>query len=439
MTRRLAAEAIGSFFLFAGIVGSGIMGEALAGGNTAVALLANSVATGAILAVLIAMLGPLSGAHFNPAVTLAFLIRREIALPEAAGFVLMQIGGGILGVWAAHFMFDMPVWQLSENARTGSGQWLGEGIATFGLLFTILGTLKVAKAWVPASVAVWLALSGPRRKTRLGELARGRAIGSGMTSTTPRSAFQRLAIILAVVVQIGATFLPQLGYGEPIGDRSDSVRTLITPAGWAFAIWGPLFFGSAFYAIWQALPAQRDNVLLAQIGWPSVLALSMQGVWAIYTQFANLTVISALIIVTSLAALLVILHRLVAFERPFSLAERTIVAITFSALAAWLTAASIVNISASIVYHGVGGSGQFPMITAMIVAVGGVIAAVAVARSRGNPWYALVFAWALFAIYMRGGQENGAIALATLVAGLLVLGAVVVALKAKANRHHWFG
>merc|ERR1711969_410146 len=104
-----------------------------------------------------------------------------------------------------------------------------------------------------------------------------------------RSAIQRLAIVFAVIVQVGATFLPQLGLGESIGDRSDSVRTLITPAGWAFAIWGPLFFGSAVYAIWQALPAQRDNVLLDKIGWASVVALAMQGVWAVYTQFANLT------------------------------------------------------------------------------------------------------------------------------------------------------
>ncbi|MBX7458064.1 hypothetical protein K3152_07370 [Qipengyuania sp. 1NDH17] len=260
-----------------------------------------------------------------------------------------------------------------------------------------------------------------------------------MSTHKHRSAFQRLAIILAVVIQIGATFLPQLGFGDPIGERSDSVRTLITPAGWAFAIWGPLFFGSAVYAIWQALPSQRDNVLLDRIGWASVLALSMQGVWAIYTQFANLTFLSAIIILTSLAALLSILRTLVAFERPFSLAERTIVAITFSALAAWLTAASIVNITASLVYHGVGGGGDFPMITAILVVVGGVIAALATARSRGNPWYALVFCWALLAIYFKGGQENGAIALATLISGLLVAGAAVVGLKTRANRHHWFG
>ena len=156
LTRRFAAEALGSFFLFAAVVGSGIMGEMLAGGNTAVALLANSIATGAILAVLIAMLGPVSGAHFNPAVTLAFLIRREIGLPEALGFVVMQIGGGILGVWAAHVMFDLPVWQLSEKMRTGSGQWLGEGIATFGLVLTILATIRAARSWVPASVALYI-------------------------------------------------------------------------------------------------------------------------------------------------------------------------------------------------------------------------------------------------------------------------------------------
>ncbi|MXO47203.1 hypothetical protein GRI69_02850 [Erythrobacter vulgaris] len=260
-----------------------------------------------------------------------------------------------------------------------------------------------------------------------------------MIQRQPRSALQRIAIVLAVVIQIGATFLPQLGFGEPIGDRSDSVRTLITPAGWAFAIWGPLFFGSAVYAIWQALSAQRHNTLLAKIGWSSAVALSMQGVWAIYTQFANLTFISALIILVSLIALLAIMRTLVAAERPFSAAERIIVAITFSALAAWLTAASIVNITASLVYHGVGGEAAFPMIAAGIVLVGGVFAALAVARSRGNPWYALVFCWALLAIYFRDGQESGAIAASAVVSGVLVLGSALIALRHKAHRYHWLG
>ncbi|MDA7787888.1 aquaporin family protein [Sphingomonadaceae bacterium] len=156
MHRRLLAESIGSFFLFACVVGSGVMAENLAGGNVAIALLGNTIATGAILAVLIAMLGPVSGAHFNPAVTLAFLVRKEIASGEAALFVIVQISAGIVGVWAAHLMFDLPLWQLSEKTRTGSGQWLGEFIATFGLLLTILGTIRVNKGWVPASVGLYI-------------------------------------------------------------------------------------------------------------------------------------------------------------------------------------------------------------------------------------------------------------------------------------------
>ncbi|MCB2082496.1 MAG: aquaporin family protein [Sphingomonadaceae bacterium] len=156
MIRRLGAEAIGSFFLFACVVGSGIMAENLAGGNVAIALLGNTIATGAILVVLIAMLGPVSGAHFNTAVTLAFLIRREIGMGEAALFVLVQIAAGIIGVWAAHVMFDLPVWQFSAKPRTGTGQWLGEGIATFGLVLTILGTIRANKAWVPASVGLYI-------------------------------------------------------------------------------------------------------------------------------------------------------------------------------------------------------------------------------------------------------------------------------------------
>ena len=156
MTRKLLAEALGSFFLFACVVGSGIMAENLADGNDAVALLGNTLATGAILVVLIAMLGPISGAHFNPAVTLAFRLRGEIETMPALAFVAVQVAAGIAGVWAAHLMFDLPVMQYSIKPRIGSGQWLGEAIATFGLVLTILGTSKFAKPWVPASVGLYI-------------------------------------------------------------------------------------------------------------------------------------------------------------------------------------------------------------------------------------------------------------------------------------------
>ncbi|WP_324828298.1 hypothetical protein [Qipengyuania zhejiangensis] len=254
-----------------------------------------------------------------------------------------------------------------------------------------------------------------------------------------RSALQRAAIIVAVIIQIGATFLPQLGLGEPIGQRSDSVRTLITPAGWAFAIWGPLFLGSAIYAFWQAFPAQKSNELLDRVGWLSVGALASQGIWAIYTQFANLTAISALIIAFSLACLLAIIRILVTFERAFTGAERWIVGLTFSALAAWLTAATIVNVSATLAYYGLGGDGAYPLVAAAIVLTGGIIAAFAVARSQGNPWFAAVFAWALLAIFMRGGQASVAIAAACVVSGVLVLSATFLSLRYPAARSRWIG
>lgn len=156
LPRRLTAEAIGSFFLFAAVVGSGIMGESLAGGNVAVALLANTLATGAILIVLIAMLAPVSGAHFNPAVSLAFGLRGELAWREFPLYLAAQLGGGIVGVWAAHAMFGLPILQIAETARSGGGQWLGEGIAAFGLVLTILGTLRHRPQWVALSVGLYI-------------------------------------------------------------------------------------------------------------------------------------------------------------------------------------------------------------------------------------------------------------------------------------------
>jgi len=157
LARRLAAEGVASFFLFATVIGSGIMAQNLASGNDAVALLGNTLATGAILFVLIAMLGPISGAHMNPAVSLVMGLRGELGWRDAGAYILVQLAFGIAGAWAAHLMFDLPMLQLSVKARTGLGQWAGEAIATFGLILTIIGTIRHRPEWVPASVALYIA------------------------------------------------------------------------------------------------------------------------------------------------------------------------------------------------------------------------------------------------------------------------------------------
>ena len=154
--RAVVAEGIGSFFLFACVIGSGIMASNLSQGNNAIALLGNTLATGAILYVLIAMLGPISGAHFNPAVSLISASRGDLTWRVAAVYIVAQVVFGILGALAAHLMFDLPILQMSVKARTGLGQWVGEAIATFGLILTILGTLRHRPQWVPASVALYI-------------------------------------------------------------------------------------------------------------------------------------------------------------------------------------------------------------------------------------------------------------------------------------------
>ena len=156
LARRVTAEGLGSFFLFACVIGSGIMAENLSQGNDAIALLGNTLATGAILFVLITLLGPISGAHMNPAVSLVAAFRRELRWSDAAAYIVAQLAFGILGAWAAHLMFGLPTLQLSVKARTGLGQWAGEFIATFGLILTILGTVRFRRDWVPASVALYI-------------------------------------------------------------------------------------------------------------------------------------------------------------------------------------------------------------------------------------------------------------------------------------------
>ena len=157
LSRRLTAEALGTAFLLAAVVGSGIMAERLAGGNLAIALLANTIATGAALTVLIAIFAPLSGAHFNPAVTIYFGLKREISVSDALAYIVVQIVSAILGVYLAHAMFGTAILEVSQKLRDGSAQALSEFVATFGLIATIAGAVRFRPALAPALVGLYIA------------------------------------------------------------------------------------------------------------------------------------------------------------------------------------------------------------------------------------------------------------------------------------------
>jgi glycerol uptake facilitator-like aquaporin len=155
-SKALIAETLGTALLLATVVGSGIMAEKLAGGNIAIALLGNTIPTGAILVVLITILGPLSGAHFNPAVSAAMCLTNRLPWRNLLPYVVCQIVGGIIGVWLAHAMFDLPIMQFSTKLRWGSGQWIAEATATFGLLLTIFGGLRANAAAIPVIVGLYI-------------------------------------------------------------------------------------------------------------------------------------------------------------------------------------------------------------------------------------------------------------------------------------------
>ena len=155
LPQRAFCEWLGTAFLLAAVVGSGIMAQKLAG-DDALALLCNTLATGAILAVLILIFGPLSGAHFNPAVSIGFALRSELPWSEAAVYIAAQVLGGLVGVWVAHLMFELPVWQFSMTVRTGPGQWLAEAVATFGLLLTIFGCVRRRPDSVAYAVGLYI-------------------------------------------------------------------------------------------------------------------------------------------------------------------------------------------------------------------------------------------------------------------------------------------
>ena len=156
LAQRAMAEFLGTAFLLAAVVGSGIMAQRLAGGNIALALLCNTLATGAILPVIILLFGSVSGAHFNPAVSLAFALRGELSWQIAFLYVTIQVIAAIAGVWIAHLMFDLPVWQISTTVRWRRGQWLAEAVATFGLVLTIFGCVARAPSAVPYAVGLYI-------------------------------------------------------------------------------------------------------------------------------------------------------------------------------------------------------------------------------------------------------------------------------------------
>ena len=222
MVRRLFAEWLGTLFLLAVVVGSGIMADNLSGGNVAIALLGNSIPTGAILVVLILVFGPVSGAHFNPAVTLAFAIRKEIEPSAAALYVVAQIVGGISGVVIAHLMFDNAIIEPSTTARTGLGQWTGEFVATFGLVMTILGCLKARPDAVPYAVglfitaAFWFTSSTSFANPAV-------TIARALTNTF--SGIDPTHIAAFIAVQLFAAIVATVSFGWLLDERSVETAT----------------------------------------------------------------------------------------------------------------------------------------------------------------------------------------------------------------------
>ncbi|MBT3215187.1 MAG: aquaporin family protein [Deltaproteobacteria bacterium] len=215
MLRKLFAECLGSLFLLATVVGSGIMAERLSGGNDAITLLGNTIPTGAILVVLILIFGPISGAHFNPAVTLAFAIRKEISPLESVQYVVVQIIGAVLGVIIAHIMFDNPLFDPSTHARTGTGQWTGEFVATFGLVATILGCLKTRPEAIPYAVGLFIT-AGYWFTSSTSFANPAVTIARGMTNTFSGIAPTHIAafILVQLLAAIVATLIFQWLYTE---------------------------------------------------------------------------------------------------------------------------------------------------------------------------------------------------------------------------------
>lgn len=259
------------------------------------------------------------------------------------------------------------------------------------------------------------------------------------TIATPAPAADpaRIVVLLCALAQIGAALLPAMGIGTPVGERSDAVQTLITPAGWAFSIWGALYLGSLVFSLLQFTSAGRDSALFAALRWPAAGAFLGNALWATWVQLGDIDAVSTLIIFGSLVSILIVFRRIATWTASFSVAERWGAILPLSALAFWLTAASIVNVAATLRYYGVDAAPDVaPLISAAIIVVGGLIAAAALARGKGNPPFALVFLWALAAIFAAGGQEAAAVAVAAAIAAILVLIGMSLGWR-DGGAHHW--
>jgi glycerol uptake facilitator-like aquaporin len=227
LKRRLVAEALGTAILVATVVGSGIMADRLSD-DVAVSLLGNTIPTGAILVVLITILGPISGAHFNPAVTMVFAIRREIPAREAVQYVFAQLIGGIAGTWLAHAMFDLAIFQLSGNVRTGSSQWLAEIVATSGLVFTILAGLRFRRDAIPwlvglyITAAYWFTASTSFANPAV-------AVARSLTDTF--SGIRPIDVSGFVLAEIAGALLAAAAAGWLLVEGTQSKQTIANPTG----------------------------------------------------------------------------------------------------------------------------------------------------------------------------------------------------------------
>lgn len=244
--------------------------------------------------------------------------------------------------------------------------------------------------------------------------------------------------IVFAILQILTPTLPLFGVGQQIGSQSDTVRTLITPAGWAFSIWGALYTGALVFAVFQALPAQRDNRLLDLVRLPAAGAFAGNAVWALYTQIYGLSAISVVIIAAALVCLLIAYRRFADWPHSFTAGQRWCAVLPLTALASWLTVATTVNIAASLRFHGVEGGSATPLIAAAVLLIAGAIGAAALLKGRGNPPYAIVFLWALSAIHAAGGQQASPVALSAGLAALMIVAATIIGLR-RGGARHWFG